>query len=126
MTKPKKLDAAPILKQLAEMRKSIPYLDQNPSRPGTDGRLPASAGMPLQTAEDFEYAALADGLQSLADDLSAAIARANAVATEKALEIYYAAEELARDPEHAELIPHVEKMRAAYEKEHGKPIPPRK
>jgi hypothetical protein len=41
--------------------------------------------------------------------VSVAIEHARAVAMEKALAVYYAAEELARDPEHAELIPLVEK-----------------
>mgnify|MGYP006137632743 CR=1 FL=1 len=35
------------------------------------------------------------------------------------------AEELARDPENAHLIPHVEKMREAYLSSYGRPIPPR-
>jgi len=42
-----------------------------------------------------------------------------------AMKVYYAAEELAKDPEHAELIPHVEKMREAYSSFYGKPIPPK-
>jgi len=41
-----------------------------------------------------------------------------------ALRIYYAAEELARDPANAHLIPHVEAMRRAYEHDYGVPIPP--
>ena len=43
----------------------------------------------------------------------------------KGLEVYYAAEDLARDPAHAELIPHVEAMRRAHEAQYGRPIPPR-
>ncbi|HYK04607.1 MAG TPA: hypothetical protein VE974_22840 [Thermoanaerobaculia bacterium] len=39
------------------------------------------------------------------------------------LDIYYAAEELARDPEHVHLVEHVEKMRRSYEAEEGRPIP---
>jgi len=119
----KKLDAEPILRRLAEIRKSIPFLDQNPPRPSDDGRLRPEAIQP-RTAEEFEYAALAEGLESLADDLSTAIERQSAKATEAALRIYYAAEELARDPEHADLIPQVERMREAYESSYGRPIPP--
>lgn len=122
--KSKRLDAAPILRQLADIRKAIPHLQPPPPRRTGDGRAPDVDGLPSWTEEDFEYAAVADGLASLADDLSAAIEHGNAVATARALEIYYAAEELARDPQHAELIPHVERMRAAYESEHGGPIPP--
>jgi hypothetical protein len=124
--KPKKLDAAPILQKLAEMRKSIPILDQTPSTPrGTDGRLTLPDGSLPRTEEEFEWAALADGLESLANDLNAAIERKHAEIMETALRVYYTAEELSRDPAHADLIPHVERMREAYEKEHGKPIPPK-
>jgi len=45
---------------------------------------------------------------------------------EKALEIYYVAEELAKQPENAHIIPHVEEMQRAYKAEFGKPIPPKK
>ena len=65
-------------------------------------------------------------LRSLATDVRSAIEYAHAQATEKALQVYYAAEELARDPAHADLIPHVEAMRKAYEKSYGKPIPAKK
>ena len=119
----KKMDTEGILRKLAEMRKSIPYIES--TRPKSDGRTPAIEGFEPRTEEEFEYAAIAEALDSLATDLSAAIERKRAEATEKALEIYYAAEELARDPAHAELIPHVEEMRRAYQKQYGKPIPPK-
>ena len=122
----KKLKAEPILRKLAEMRKSIPYIDEAPPRPAHDGRTSPLDGFPLETAEDFEYAAVAEGLQSLADDLSAVIAQKRARLEEQALEVYYTAEELARDPEHADLIPLVERMRQAYQNDYGRPIPPRK
>jgi len=122
----KKLDAEPILRKLAEMRKSIPYLDPVPSRRPGDGRAAALDGIPLESPEDFEYAAVAEALESLADDLGATIEKKRAEMTAKALEVYYTAEELARDPEHADLIPHVERMRQAYLNDHGRPIPPRK
>lgn len=121
----KKLDAEPILRKLAEMRKSIPYIDEAPPRPRSDARATLD-GMPLETAEDFEYAAVADALQSLADDLHAVIEQKRAQAEAQALEIYYTAEELSRDPEHAHLIPVVERLREAYRNDHGKDIPPRK
>lgn len=121
-----KLDAESILRQLAAIRKAIPHLPPDVPGPASDGRAPdSSQGLQSWTEEDFEYAAVVDGLSSLADDLSAAIEHARNVATAKALEIYYAAEERARDPRHANLIPHLERMRAAYESEHGRPIPPR-
>lgn len=123
VNKKKKLDAEPILRELAEMRKKIPFLDDNGPRQTHDGRLPD--GRQPRTAEEFEYLALADGLETFAADLSSAINRKRAEAMEAALQVYYTAEELARDPEHADLIPHVEKMRAAYLKDFGKPIPPK-
>jgi hypothetical protein len=115
----KELDAEAILTKLAELRKSIPRLDDVKTRPADEGRARAS------DATDFELGAIADALESLASDVQTAIDRARAEATEKALEVYYTAEELARDPAHADLIPHVEAMRRAYEKDHGKPIPPK-
>ncbi|HYK03257.1 MAG TPA: hypothetical protein VE974_15975 [Thermoanaerobaculia bacterium] len=121
----KKLDAERILGKLAEMRKSIPYIDEAPPRPRSDGRT-VLEGIPLETAEDFEYAAVIDALESLAGDLSAVIDQKRARLEEQALEVYYTAEELARDPEHADLIPVVERLRQAYQNDHGKPIPPRK
>jgi len=120
-----KLDAEAILRKLAELRKSIPHVEEKPRSGTIDGRAAGIDGMPLETPEDFEYAAVADALDSLASDVRAAIDRAQAEATEKALEVYYTAEELARDPAHADLIPHVEQMRRAYERTYGKPIPPK-
>lgn len=117
--KAKKLDAALILRRLAEMRKAIPFLEESQPRRSGDGRLDCAS------AEEFELGAVVEALETFAADLSSAIDRKQAEATEAALQIYYTAEELARDPEHANLIPHVEKMREAYLREYGRPIPPR-
>jgi hypothetical protein len=117
--KPKKLDAAKILGQLTEIRRLIPFLDEKPMRPTFDGRLQA------RTAEEFEYLAVAEGLESLASEFSSAVERKYAEAMERALQVYYTAEELSRDPAHADLIPHVQRMREAYERDFGRPIPPR-
>ena len=122
----KKLNAELLLSKLAEMRKAIPYLDEAPPRPKIDGRTSPIDGFPLETAEDFEYAAVAEALQSLADDLNAVIEQKEARLEEQALEVYYTAEELAKDPAHADLIPVVERLRQAYMNDHGKPIPPKK
>jgi len=120
-----KVNAEAVLKKLAELRNSVPYIDQIPPRRTSDeGRMMLDDIQP-QTEEEFEYAAIAAGLESMANDVAAAIEHARAQATEQALQIYYAAEELARDPAHAELIPHVEAMRQAYERTYGKPIPPK-
>jgi hypothetical protein len=62
----KKLDAAEALRRLAEIRKGIPFLEESTQRRTSDGRLED-----CRTAEEFEALALAEGLQNLADDLSA-------------------------------------------------------
>jgi hypothetical protein len=66
-----------------------------------------------------------EAIEALADDLSAALTRKQNAMLERALQVYYATEELSRDPKHADLIEHVEKMRAAYEEDFGKPIRPK-
>lgn len=123
MSQTKKLSPEEILAKLAEIRSKIPYLKPAPERD-----LPSvAAPMGGHSAEldDFEWESVEMAAQSMADELHEAIEEAQAKALAKALEIYYAAEELARDPEHADLIPTVEAMRAAYEKDFGKPIPPK-
>ncbi|HSY50982.1 MAG TPA: hypothetical protein VLC46_19415 [Thermoanaerobaculia bacterium] len=125
----KPIDAEGILRKLSEMRKSIPFLKHDAPPPTQDegvmGGLDA-AGMNPDELEEFNYLAVADGLESLANELSEAIEEKKALALAKALEVYYAAEELAKDPAHTDLIPHVEAMRVAYEQSYGKPIPPKK
>jgi len=58
--------------------------------------------------------------------LRAIVERRHQAAYEESLRVYYIAEELAGSGEHPELIPHVEAMRSAHEKQYGKPIPPKK
>jgi hypothetical protein len=120
----KKLDAAAFLAKLAELRKGIPDVGDLPARPrrNEEGR---TSMFPGATMEDFDMMAVADGLEAFADDIQAVVDQKRASALVKALEIYYAAEELSRDPAHPELIPHVENMRRAYEADFGKPIPPK-
>jgi hypothetical protein len=124
----KPIDAEGILRTLAEMRKAIPFLKHDAPPPTHDEGVMGfnAGGLNPDELEEFNYLAVADGLESLADELSVAIEEKRAQALAQALEIYYAAEELAKDPAHADLIPHVEAMRAAYEKSYGKPIPPKK
>jgi hypothetical protein len=78
-----------------------------------------------QAMSEFGTLAAADALQALADDVQAHAGRLMEELQQKALEVYYTAEELAKDPANAELIPHVENMRRAYEAQHGRPIPPK-
>ena len=121
-----KLDAELILRELAAIRKKIPFLDEGaPPRQAEDGRSRSTDDMPLETEEDFEWAAVVEGFESLGRDLSAAIDRKKAAVMEKALNVYYNLEEASRDPENAHLIEQVEEMRAAYEREYGRPIPPK-
>jgi hypothetical protein len=73
--------------------------------------------------EDFELETVADALETMVEETNAVIEALEESLFEQALDIYYAAEELAREPEHAHLIEHVEKMRRSYEAEEGRPIP---
>jgi hypothetical protein len=78
-----------------------------------------------EALRDFELLAVADSLHALSEDIRAECDRRLEEAYRAALRAFYVAEELARDPAHAELIPHVAAMRAAHEAQYGRPIPPR-
>jgi len=121
------MDAAHILAELAKLRQRLPpeMRERRSSRkdaPTTRTKLPPSG----DAIADFEEAAVIEALESLLEDVSAVVAEKRAKLMEKSLEIYYAAEELSRDPAHADLIEHVQKMRDAYQSEFGRPIPPKK
>lgn len=118
--KSKRLDAAAILKKLSALREMMPR-PEGQYTPTTQIRLQPTG----DAMADFEEQAVVDALGSMVDELHAAIEEKREKLFRDAMEVYYTAEELARDPEHAHLIPHVEAMRAAYEKDYGKPIPPR-
>jgi hypothetical protein len=112
------IDAEAILETLAKVRQSIPYpLPQLP---------PSSVDTAIENVEDFELATVAESLERLTAELSAAIDAAREKALSHALRVYYAAEELAADPANAHLIPHVEEMRRAFQHDYGVPIPPRR
>jgi hypothetical protein len=112
-----KINAEAILETLAKIRKSIPYK--------LTPRVPQRRETPIDNVTDFELGAIEEALEQLTAELGDAVDAARARALEGALNVYYAAEELARDPANAHLIPHVEAMRRAYEHDYGKPIPPR-
>ena len=78
-----------------------------------------------QALHEFEILGAAEALHTLAEELQEECDRRMEAAYRAALEIYYKAEELARDPAHAELVPQVAAMRAAHEAQYGKPIPPK-
>lgn len=78
-----------------------------------------------QAESDFATLAVAETLMALGAKIKAVLARREEELYQKCLAAYYVAEDLARDPQHAELIPHVEALRAAHERDYGRPIPPR-
>lgn len=114
-----RFNAEQILATLAKIREKMP-LDQFPrAKP----RQRTESDIGPQSMEDFELLTVAEALESLADDARAIANGATKALIENALDVYYAAEELSHDPEHAELIPQVEKMRQAYESHYGHAIP---
>src|SRR5690348_3155367 len=119
----KSFDADAILRELTELRQSIPRLDDETRSAAAKKRKSFEGKLQSATLEEFDQLAVADALEGLATELSIAIERANARMLEQALSAYYVAEELARDPQHPEMIPLVEEMRRAYEKKYGRPIP---
>lgn len=91
--------------------------------------LPQAALTPAmreQIEDDFATLAVADALADLALKIRTIIERRKEELYRKCLEVYYATEELSHDPAHAELIPHVEAMRRAHERDYGYPIPPKR
>ena len=118
----KTMNAEEILAALAEIRARLPYVKTvaPPAPPPERGSMIPEAAM-----ADFEGESIAMAAEAMAAELRATVIEVEARALAQALEVYYAAEELARDPEHAGLIPQVEAMRAAYERDYGRPIPPR-
>jgi hypothetical protein len=118
-----------VLQQLAKLRKLVPGIDDVPAtRPRSDERLTFRDGRPLRTEADFEHAALLDAVHSLGEDLDAAgrlLDERIDRLVQDAVRTYHLAEELSRDPAHADLIPVLEKLRKSYERDFGKPIPER-
>src|SRR4051794_4442428 len=123
-----KIDVESILKTLASIRGQIPQLANTPPKSRVDETSSMASFVPgdEESMELFEMETLADALESFAGELTESIETAQQKAMEQALEIYYAAEKLAKDPEHAHLIPYVEQMRAIYRRDFGKDIPERK
>ncbi len=114
-----KLNAEEILAKLADIRSKIPPERLVPVKPRPEKKSRIEA----RTLEEFEYAAVLEAVEGLAHEVRSSVDAAREQAFEQALDIYYAAEELARDPEHADVAEHVEKMRKAYESSYGHPIP---
>lgn len=123
--KPDKLEAEPILEFLAQMRKSLPAFDRDAPRPSEDTRTRFKADFKVETEEDLGWAAVIEAAESLADEIQTMVDQKRARLFQDCLTIYYALEEQVRDPEHAHLIPLVEQMREAYQRDFGVPIPPK-
>jgi hypothetical protein len=85
-----------------------------------------AAGEDAQAVEDFDLLVTADALESLAAKVRAVVEYKEAKLYQDALAIYYATEELSKDPANEHLREQVERMRAAHERQYGKPIPPKK
>jgi len=122
MTK-QKIDVDGILTTLAAVRKQVPHLANTPPRDAASP--PTLLGTSEEAMELFELETLADALESFAGEISDSIETARDKAVAGALEIYYAAVELAKDPDHAHLIPIVEQMRESYRRDFGRDIPER-
>jgi len=86
---------------------------------------PESAAYAAGTREEAMIEFTADALQTLADDMHSVLDARKERLYRQALDVYYAAEELARDPEQAHLAEQVEAMRRAHISEYGYPPPPR-
>lgn len=114
---PDSLNTDHVLRTVKRIHRSIPHRREDLSAKH-EGRITGSLA-------DFELQAIADGMESVLNDLTAMLERAHEQAREEGLRVYYTAEELSRDPAHADLIPHVKKMREAYERSYGVPIPVR-
>lgn len=78
-----------------------------------------------EAEEDFETLAAIEALETLILEIETVCDRKLEALLQQCLDVYYAAEELSRQPEHAHLIPHVENLRAAYFRDYGTEIPKR-
>ena len=114
-----RMNAEQVLAALARLRASMPLhrITRAANRKRTDHRLETAS------IDEFEAEAIAEALEAMADDARALADAAMQAAIEKALDIYYVTEQLARDPQHAELIPHLDNMRRAYERQFGCAVP---
>jgi hypothetical protein len=75
--------------------------------------------------EDFALDGAMESLHAMSAQIQAVIQQKMDAAYEKALEIYYVTEKLAREPEHAHMREEVEKMRRAHVAQYGREIPER-
>ena len=114
----KRMNAEEILARLAKMREGLPVPQRPRKRPADK-----TSRVDARTVEDFEALAVIEALESMADDIQAVIDEKMDKAHEMALDIYYAAVELSRDPEHEHLVAHVKSMEEAYVRSYGRKVP---
>ena len=125
----KPTDMEAIINDLATLRARLPKTARSRAAappPEKPGEKMAFVPGDEEAMKAFEMLALEDTLESLAGDVRAIVEEKEEALMAKVMEIYYATEELSKDPANAHLIPHVEKMRAAYRKDFGTEIPPKK
>ena len=124
-------DPAAVLRVVDQIKASLEAEltpeDRAAMRNGSSDDQPAaiiySADEREQAMSDFETLGALEALETMANEVQAFVDHRMEEAYRQALEVYYAAEELSRDPEHAELLPHVEAMRRAHQEQYGRPIP---
>jgi hypothetical protein len=123
--KKQKLDVEGILNTLASFRQQVPYLSKTPAKAAAKDTAGMAAFVPdtEEAMELFEMETLAEALESFAGELTESVETAHEELLSRALEVYYTAEELAKDPEHAHLIPLLEEMRESYRSDYGTEIP---
>jgi len=124
----KEQSAAEILRVLNDVSEAFSSTMTEAERAALDARHagdPESAAYAAGTREEAMIEFTADALQTLADDMHSVLDARKERLYRQALDVYYAAEELARDPEQAHLAEQVEAMRRAHISEYGYPPPPR-
>lgn len=117
VTMQKRMNVEEVLAGLARIRAALPARRERRAREEKTSR------MDVGSVEEFELGAVRDALEELADDVGGIVREKQEALYEQVLDVYYATEELSREPEHAHLVEHVEKMRAAHLRSYGRPVP---
>ena len=120
--------AAELLRLLNQISESFQSTMTEDERAALDAKHAGEQEGAVYAAASREEAMIqftADALETLAGDIHSTIDRRLESVYRQALEVYYATEELARQPEHAHLAEQLEAMRQAHERDYGFPPPPR-
>ena len=127
-------DAAAVLRIVAEAGALLEAAQAGEERAPRAARAPVDGRPPVvysseeraEAMHDFDALAAVDALTTLMGQVQEFLDRRQEELYWKAVEVYYQAVELARDPEHAHLAAHVENIREAHLRQYGRPIPPRR